>query len=86
MLFRSPNNALENKSFLGLARYYRHLVEGFSKIAAPLTYLTRKEAKFKWKDKHEPTFQELKEKLTSALVLAIPRSGERFVIYNDASY
>ena len=39
-----------------------------------------------WKDKHKCTFQELKERLTSTLVLAILRSGERFVIYSDASY
>ena len=30
--------------------------------------------------------EELKERLTTAPVLAIPRSGERFLIYNDASH
>ena len=48
--------------------------------------MIRKEAKFEWKKKHGRAFQELKEKLTSALVLAISRSGEKFVIYSDASY
>ena len=48
--------------------------------------MTRKEASFVWKDKHERAFQELKVRLTSTLVLAIPRRGKRFVIYNDASY
>ena len=46
----------------------------------------RRKAKFEWMDKHEHAFHELKEKLTSELVLAISRSGERFVIYSDASY
>ena len=81
-----PSNASEIRSFLGLAGYYHQFVEGFSKIAGPLTALTRKETKFEWKDKHERAFQELKERLTSAPMLAIPKSGERFVIYSDASY
>ena len=34
------------KSFLGLARYYRQFIEGFSKIALPLTRLTQKGVKF----------------------------------------
>ena len=42
-----PSNASEIRSFIGLARYYCQFVDGFSKIVAPLTYLTRREAKFK---------------------------------------
>ena len=81
-----PTNATEVRSFLGLAGYYRRFVEGFSKIAGPLTNLTRKEVKYKWTDKHERAFQELKESLTLAPVLAIPKSGESFTIYSDASH
>ena len=42
-----PTNVTEVRSFLGLAGYYRRFVEGFSKIAIPMTRLTRKNAKFK---------------------------------------
>ena len=38
----APTNVTEIRSFLGLAGYYRRFVEGFSKIAAPLTALTHK--------------------------------------------
>jgi hypothetical protein len=34
-----PKSPLEIRSFLGLAGYYRRLIEGFSKIAQPLTPL-----------------------------------------------
>ena len=43
-----PKNASEVRRFLGLAGYYRKFIEGFSKIALPLTKLTRKNQKFEW--------------------------------------
>ena len=44
--WKLPKNVSEVKSFLGLVGYYRKFVEGFSKIAAPLTKLTRKDVKY----------------------------------------
>ncbi|KAL5564584.1 hypothetical protein UlMin_027748 [Ulmus minor] len=38
-----PRNVSEIRSFLGLAGYYRRFVENFSRIAMPLTRLTKKE-------------------------------------------
>ena len=81
-----PTNSTKVRSFRGLASYYRQFIEGFSKIACPLTTLTRKEVKYEWTAKHERAFQELKERLTSAPVLTIPKSGESFTIYSDASH
>ncbi|XP_062075997.1 uncharacterized protein LOC133780140 [Humulus lupulus] len=46
-----PKNALKARSFMGLAGYYKRFVEGFSKIAAPMTELIRKNLKFTWLDK-----------------------------------
>ena len=78
-------NVSENRSFLGLAGYYRRFVEGFSRIAAPLTQLTRKNAKFVWTEECEKSFQELKQRLVTASVLTIPSNLGGFVIYSDAS-
>jgi hypothetical protein len=55
-----PTSMLEIQSFLGLAGYYRHIIEGFSKLSRPLTALTRKNACFVWTDECEQCFQELK--------------------------
>ena len=40
----------EIRSFLRLTRYYRRFIEDFSRLAAPMTSLTRKEVKFEWND------------------------------------
>ena len=44
--WKPPRNVTKVRSFLGLARYYRRFVKGFSFIASPLTKLLRKEVKF----------------------------------------
>ncbi|BBN68030.1 transposable element gene [Prunus dulcis] len=80
-----PTSVTEVRSFLGLAGYYRRFVEGFSSIAAPLTRLTRKDVNFEWTEKCEQSFQELKKRLTTAPVLALPDNSGNFVIYSDAS-
>ncbi|GKC85277.1 putative reverse transcriptase domain-containing protein [Tanacetum coccineum] len=68
----SPKSPTEIRQFLGLAGYYRRFIEGFSKIAKPMTKLTQKKVKFVWGDKQEAAFQLLKQKLCSAPILALP--------------
>ena len=80
-----PTSVTEIRSFLGLAGYYRRFVEGFSRIVAPMTKLTQKNVRFEWNEKCEDSFQELKRRLISAPVLALPVSGKEYVIYSDAS-
>jgi len=80
-----PTNVTEIQSFLGLTGYYRRFIEGFSTIASPLTKLTRKEVGFVWSEEYEASFRELKERLTSASMLAFPSRTEGFVVYSDAS-
>ena len=73
------------RSFLGLAGYYRRLVDGFSRIATPLTELTKKKTRYVWTDKCENIFKELKRRLITAPVLNLPTENEKFVVYCDAS-
>ncbi|GJU78718.1 putative reverse transcriptase domain-containing protein [Tanacetum coccineum] len=69
-----------------LAGYYSRFIEGFLKIAKPMTKLTQKNVKFKWGEKEEAVFQLLKQKLCSAQILSLPKGSENFVVYCDASY
>ena len=85
MNWKPPTNVTEIRSFLGLAGYYRKFVEGFSKLAAPLTKLTRKEEKFVWSEACQQSFDELKRKLTSAPVLTLPSGQDGYTVYCDAS-
>ncbi|WMV19297.1 hypothetical protein MTR67_012682 [Solanum verrucosum] len=80
-----PLNPTDIRSFLGLAGYYKRFVEGFSSIASPLMALTQKKAKFVWSEACEKSFQELKNKLTSAPVLILPEGTDGFVVNYDAS-
>ena len=81
-----PKTPTEIRSFLGLAGYYRRFIQDFSKIASPLTKLTKKKMDFVWGKEQDGAFQELKTKLTQALVLTLPEGTEDLVVYSDASY
>ncbi|GJY36639.1 putative reverse transcriptase domain-containing protein [Tanacetum coccineum] len=81
----SPKSPTKIRQFLGLAGYYPRFIEGFLKIAQPMTKLTQKKVKFVWGDKQEAAFQLLKQKLCSAPILALPEGSEDFIAYCDAS-
>ena len=85
MTWKRPKSVFEIRSFLGLAGYYRRFIEDFSRIAAPMTRLTRKEVKFEWDGRCEEAFQELKRRLTSAPILIVPDRGQGYTVYCDAS-
>jgi len=84
--WESPKSATKIRSFKGVAGYYRRFIEGFSKIVAPLTQLTRKDQPFTWTDKCEESFQELMWRLTSAPILVIPDVGKPFEVFCDAAH
>ncbi|GJU65581.1 putative reverse transcriptase domain-containing protein [Tanacetum coccineum] len=82
----SPKSATEIRQFLGLAGYYRRFIEGFPKIAKPMTKLTQKKVMFDWSDKAETTFQLIKHKLCSAPILALPPPNEEMKIYPHVTF
>jgi hypothetical protein len=82
--WKPPTDVSEIRSFLGLAGYYRWFIEGFSKLAKPMTSLLEKNAKFAWSDKCQASFEELKKRLTTAPVLVLLDLSKKFSIYCDA--
>ena len=73
------------RSFLGLCNYYRRFVSGDSTIAAPLFDLLRIDKPFQWTDVEQQSFDQLKQAMTSAPVLALPDYSKEFYICTDAS-
>lgn len=80
-----PRCLRDVRSFCGLASYYRSFVSHFSEIARPLHALTRKGQRFNWGWEQEQAFNELKQRLSSAPVLAAPIDEGKFVLDTDAS-
>ena len=56
MSWERPKLVFKICSFLGLDGYYRRFIEDFSRLAAPMTSLTRNEVKFDWDDRCEEAF------------------------------
>ena len=81
-----PTNVIEIRSFMILAGYYRRFVKDFSKIATPLTQLTRKNVPFEWNEKRDKKIQILKNWLVSTPILALPFGINVLTIYSDASH
>jgi hypothetical protein len=81
MAWSIPTTTTEVRSSLGLEGYYRRFIEGFSKIAKLMTSLLEKGREFKWDDKCQDSFDQLKKRLMSPPVLVMPDLQRGFDIY-----
>ncbi|GAB5407488.1 MAG: hypothetical protein Aurels2KO_57190 [Aureliella sp.] len=75
----------EVRSFLGMVSYYRRFIRQFSKVAAPIQKLVKKDQPWEWGAEQEAAFAALKESLTTAPVLLIPDPDKPYVVVTDAS-
>lgn len=80
-----PTCVREIRGFIGMCSYYRRFIPNFSKIAEPLTELTKKYARFKWTEDCQKAFDFLKDSLTVVPLLAYPDPTQPYVLYTDAS-
>jgi hypothetical protein len=85
LCWNAPTSVSNIQSFLGLAGYYQRFIEGFSKISKPMTELLEKDKEFEWTSAYEASFQELKKRLTTTMILVMPDMEKLFSIYCDAS-
>jgi hypothetical protein len=89
-----PTTIGELYRILGMFGYYRGFIRNFAKIARPLEILKRGKAgvdynskrTIDWNDEAQAAFDELKDRLCSAPILAHPKfDGRPFILYTDAS-
>jgi hypothetical protein len=83
--WKAPKSVSDIQSFLGLDGYYRIFIEGFSKMSKPMIELLEKDKQYEWMPCCKASFQDLKKRLTTALVLVMPDMEKPFSIYCDAS-
>jgi hypothetical protein len=81
--WKIPSSVTDIQSFLGLVSYYRCFIEGFSKIAKPMTSPLEKGKKFKWTHECQQSFNQLKFGFMSPPVLVMPDLQKGFDIYCD---
>ena len=78
--FPEPRTKTDLRSFLGLAGYYRRFVQGFAGISSTLHAATSKNVEFTWTPEMSIAFQDLKQKLISPPVLALPDFDLPFIL------
>jgi len=85
--WKTPESLTEVQSFLGFANFYRRFILNYSWVARPLTELTKKEQgkEWAWNQEAEAAFRELKNRFTTAPVLAHFDPREPVIIETDAS-
>lgn len=83
--FPTPSSKKEIQRFLGMCGWYRRFIKDFSKVAAPLTELTKTKIKFRWNETCDVAFNTLKQLLCTAPVLSTPDYTKPFSISCDAS-
>eukprot|EP00171_Calliarthron_tuberculosum_P001356 IDg1356t1 len=80
-----PTSLTELRSFVGLLQFFRIFIHDFSRIAAPLTNLTRKGSGIHaWNSNCDVAFAKLRRALVSAPIIAPPDWGKTFYCHTDA--
>ena len=82
--WKACRDVSEVRAFMGLSGYYRRFIKDFSVIAAPLYSLTLKDGEFKWTCECQEAFDELKRRLVSEPILALPSNEGTYVLDTDA--
>lgn len=80
-----PKTKKQVRAFLGLTGFYRKFIPNYSKVALPLTNLTKETCNFKWTTLEQEAFNKLKDSLTSQPCLKLPDFSRPFALCTDAS-
>ncbi len=83
--FPVPEKVRDVQAFLGLVGYFRIFVKSFANRAEPLHYLLRKTTSWEWTPACQAAFDDLKQCMLKAPILAFPDFSKPFILTTDAS-
>lgn len=83
--YPKPKTLRQLRRFLGMGSWYRKFIKDYAKLANPLTALTKKNVRFRWRREHDEAFKEIIKALMSAPVLHIPDPEAPYFLHCDAS-
>ena len=78
-------NISDVQFFLGLCNFYTQYCHSYVTVSAPITRLLRKDVLWEWDENCEKAFVELKQRLTTAPVLALPDPDCHFYLHTDTA-
>ena len=81
----TPKSVRDIQGFLGFANFYRRFIPEFSRLAAPLTHLTKKEVPFVWDISCENSFKDIKKAFKEGTMLAHFDYRKQTILETDAS-
>ena len=80
-----PKKGLHDvRSFSGACIFYRRHIHKFTYSSASLNDLIKKTNPWRWTDKEEACFQELKREISSTNCLGVPRPKGEIILVTDA--
>ena len=81
----NPKKGVHNvRSFIGACNCYRRHIHNFTYSSGPWTELIKKTKPWRWTDKEEACFGELKKKISSTNCLGVPRPKGKIILVTDA--
>lgn len=81
----SLSNLKELRQCLEMASWYRRFVPNFASLVQPMARLLKKDQKCIWGEGQEEALRKLKERLTTAPILAYPDFSTKFVLQTNTS-
>ena len=83
--FPVPGTLRQCRQFVGLTQWFRRFIPHYTRIAKPLTDLTKKENPFRWDTAQQNAFTQLKDSLCSPPVIALYDPSKPCTIFCDGS-
>ena len=83
--WNTPTCVQDVQAFIGFANFYRRFIHSFSSIVAPMIATIKKDVKFEWNNACQEALDLLKQRFTSAPILAHFDYEKECIVETDAS-